>query len=498
MRIVDSQDSRTHLPLARFKEKTAMTWDFSCQIAQSESNQAVICNTTKKCSPRIIDPIETLEPAQGFSGMSFEAALRTCPQKALRRFSRLRTLDRILCRLRTEKGQDTFSKKFRGMPQGLTTEQELEWALREAEADHDAESAFTAWAHALDSQFNLRRDGRAKSFILPAPESGARWQNRKLWIEGVLSDPAVIDAPAMKRMARRHLPILLHALADFADGVTGHGVAASHATIARRTRQIAVDQPALDSGGRGTPITQMSDASVEKNVRTLRSVLRGAGWAADRAGGRHLTTVERCLAKVLFGINQDRAASVQDLVTPERAWMREEPRDARPAWASPSNLFVPRQIAQDLLKTAQKIIFSSTYPARAQVSFIFKIFLGLLKKIKSLEIQKSAPRRRKTSRFAGVPDPSKESQKITADLRKSWGWLLPKNASGKRMDPRVIARIIDDEDGSHLTAAKIKNFVDLRLSMNFWEFSPTRIKNRLAWFRTILRDLLGTREGASL
>ncbi|ANE05483.1 hypothetical protein [Corynebacterium crudilactis] len=490
MRIVDSQDSRTHLPLARFEEKTAMTWGFSCQITQSESNQDVICNTTKKCSPRII---ETLEPAQGFSGMSFESALGTCPQEALRRFSRLRTLDGILCRLRTEKGQDTFSKKFRGLPQGLTTEQELEWALREAEADHDAESAFTAWAHALDRTFNLRRDGRAKSFILPAPESGLRWQSRKLWIEGALADPQVTTAPAMKRMAKKHLPILLHAISDFADGVTGCGVAASHATIARRARQIAVERPEIDPGGRGKPLHQMTADSIEKNVRTLRAVLRNTGWAVDCAGGRHLTTVERCLAKILFGINQTKVASVQDLVTPERAWVREEPRDARPNWATSSNAFTLRLAARSLWKTARKIMFSSTYPARAQVSFIFKIFIGLLKKIKSFEIQKSAPKRRKTNRFAGVPDPSRESQKITADLRQSWGWLLPKTRSGQRMDPRVVARIIDEEGGSHLTAKKIKTFVDLRLSMNFWEFSPARIKNRLAWFRTILRDLLGTR-----
>lgn len=430
--------------------------------------------------------------------MSFEAALKTCPQAALKRFSRLLNLDRILGKLRTEKGQNTFNQRFRGQPQGLTSEEELEWLLSEAEADHDAEAEFAAWAHSLDSEFDLRRDGRAKSFILPAPKPEARWQSRRLWIEGALADPQVTGAPAMKRMARRHIPILLEAIASFADSATGRGVAASHATIARLARQIAVDQPALDPGGRGTPIMKMSEASVEKNIRTLRATLRSAGWAVDRAGGRHLTTVERCLAKVLFGITQTKAASVQDLVTPEHAWVREEPREARPAWATPNNPFVGRLAAQSLWKTTQEIMFSSTYPVRAQVSFIFKIFLGLLKKIKSLEIQRSAPRRQKTARFAGIPDPSRESQKITADLRRSWGWLLPKNASGKRMDPRVIARIIDEEGAAHLTAKKIKTFVDLRLSTNFWEFSPARIKNRLAWFRTILRDLLGTQGGKSL
>lgn len=491
MRIVDSQVSRTLMPLATTEEKTALTWVYSCPDVQFMDNQAVICNTTENRFTGVDDSIETPEPTVAlFAGLSFEAAVETCPQAALKRFSRLLALDEILSRLRTEKGQDTFNQRFRGMPQGLTLEEELSWTLSEAEADHDAETMFSEWAHALDQSFNLRRAGKAHAFILPAPPSHARWQSRKLWIEGALADPEVIDSPAIKRMARRHLLVLLHAIASFADGVTGHDLAASHATIARRACQLVLDNPALDPGGRGKPLCQMSDSSVEKNIKVLLSALRSAGWAIERAGGRHLTTVERCLARVLFGITQDRAASVQDLVTPRRAWVREEPRETQPQWATNSNPFVLRLAARDLWKTTVAVASSSPYPLGARFISLLTIYIGLLTKSHAIEKQISPQQRRKTSRFAGVSDPSREAQKITADLRRSWGWLLPKNAAGQRMDARVITRIIDDEGASHLTAKKIKNFVDLRLSMNFWEFSPTRIKNKLAWFRTVLRDFL--------
>lgn len=484
MTVADSQDTYTLMHSASTGEKHRSTWAFSCSHVSKKGSEHLngdrhMADICQFCAP---------DSGEEFTQV-YQAALQSCPQEVFQRVGRGWLLERILRRLRTERGQETFNRTWRGIPDGLTADEEMHWLIKEFEADSVAEEHFRTWAMQLRERFDFTAGETAGAFVLPAPPPTSRWQSQHLWVTGIISDKGVREAPAVKRIGARHWRYLLEALSFYADNVTGHSVAASHSTIAAKAAELHRDHPDWDLGGRGRPTSKLQACTLEKHVKVLVSTLRSTGWIVERARGRHLTLMEACIAQTWFGIHQERAASVLDLVTPDRAVKEEATLRPCPGWASEANPFVWRLVARKLWAATGKLALLSPYPLRALALSNYLLIVGLLKKAQVLESASSPKKHKKKHRWSNLPDPTPAAKKTAQQLRAAWTWLLPKTKTGKRMDPRVIARIIDQEGCAGFSARQITQFVDNKLALNGWEIHTSLIANKLGWFRVVLRDL---------
>ena len=178
-----------------------------------------------------------------------------------------------------------------------------------------------------------------------------------------------------------------------------------------------------------------------------------------------------------------------DLVTPDRAVKEEATLRPCPGWASEANPFVWRLVARKLWAATGKLALLSPYPLRALALSNYLLIVGLLKKAQVLESASSPKKHKKKHRWSNLPDPTPAAKKTAQQLRAAWTWLLPKTKTGKQMDPRVIARIIDQEGCAGFSARQITQFVDNKLALNGWEIHTSLIANKLGWFRAVLRDL---------
>lgn len=468
MPIAASQDSRTHLQVATSADEEAFTWDFSRSHASTEAT----------CMPvtHAYAPTDT-----------------ECPSPSgIRRVYRRVLLEEVISpRLRTERGRSTFTRRWYNVPENGTDEETAGHLLAELESDDEAIAEITSWA----DKYVPPSPGR--SLPLPAPEpTTGRWQSATLWVAGVLADPAVVTHPRIKRIGRQHLPMLLRAIASFADWTTGRSVTASNRTIGRTAASLCAEHIEQGRAWSGRRTDRLSVVTLAGHVSALTTALEDAGWLVERARGRHLTRLESAVAWLRHHVHQDRAGSVRDLVVPDGAWVTETTMPAQPAWAEASNPFFLRLRLADLWTTLTKLCSHNalhTHQCEALLVLLVILERWLLTHKNSEE---PSPKKKKRSR-PPLPSPSGAAQKLGAALVQRMPWLLRHPQRGKRRHCRSLARILDAEQVTDLTAAEIITHIEHTLRENRWEIHPQTIREPLGWLRTVLRNGWSQTEGHS-
>lgn len=470
LHFADSQVSRTHLQTATSADSGAPTWGSSCQTENFSTPETPF----QASSSRVL---------HGYSHTLLTQV--SVPSAALvRRIYRQAVLEKIIRpRLRTERGQDSLTLRWYGIPEDASPEETAEKLTAELAADDAAAAAVAEWA----TSHLPERPGRSLS--LPAPESGpGRWQGPHLWVTGALSDPAVTEHPRMKRVGRQHRRFLLRAMASYADHDSGYNVTAANRSIGRRAAELCTEH--IDRGGtwRGRRTDQLSETTLAGLVSAMTTALADAGWLRERARGRHLNRLERAAAWLRLHIHQTRAASTRDLTVPD-AERRPVPRPTAPAWVSPDNPHVQKLTFRELWEIFRSLLKTPvlhTHRACGTLSGLLTVLGGELTRASAREKPQSTKKQ-----ATPPPPPSIEAQKLGATLRRSMPWLLRGATPGKRRHANTLARILDDLNLADLTARVITHHIDQELTTRQWEIHPSSITQPLAWIHTVLRGLIG-------
>lgn len=139
------------------------------------------------------------------------------------------------------------------------------------------------------------------SWELPVAPDTPRgtWCGREHWV-GIAD--ALLDQVSASGLLRpiAYREAYLEALCDFASA-SGQGITASNRLLARRARELGAT---------------CSQATAERAIRAIRSALKDAGLAIERARGRYLRSCEIAAAMIHHGGRQRRVASSWDLVMP--------------------------------------------------------------------------------------------------------------------------------------------------------------------------------------
>lgn len=461
------QDSRTHLHVATHTEKIGSTWAFSCREEDLPSSD------------------------ESLTDQSHHAYFKshTTPSEAiLRRVCRQALFEtQIRPRLHTEKGRDTMVLRWYGIPEDVPSEEQSERLAKELEADDAAIEEVVVWSkgHLPESR------GRSLSLLAPVPEP-RRWQGEHLWVTGVLDDQEFLAHRRVQRVGRQHLWVILRAISSFADRGSGWNVTASNQTIANKAAKLCAEHIADGGGWRGRRTDELSAVTLKGLISATVTALSDSGWLRERARGRHLNLLERAVAWLRHGLFQTKAASVRDLIVPDRARRHRSgaaDQPHAPAWASANNPFIVEGVANKLWITLKSVVATPllhTHQCGALLVLLVILNRWLLKK----KASESQPRRKKRRRT--LPRPSFKAQKLAAQLIDRLPWLLRSPKPGKRRHSHELARVLDAEQVTGLKAAEIITHMEVILATHRWEIHPETIRAPLGWFRTVLRNGWGT------
>lgn len=456
-----SQVSRTLLPPAIHAEKRASTWAFSCKPVAHGGK------------PEVFTP----------SGEPQATVSTAPPEAAVRRVYRQAVLESVIRpRLRTERGQDTMTRRWYQIPGGIPDEDQAALLTAELIVDDDAAAEVATWA---DSHLS-KRPGR--SMPLPAPEPASRWQGQHLWVAGALADPEVATHPRLQRVGRQHRRFILQAIASYADHDSGCNVTAANRTIGKKAASLCAEHIARGGTWSGRRTHTLSTTTLAGLVSATTTALADAGWLKERARGRHLTRLERAAAWLRLHLHQTRAASTRDLTVPDHA-RKTISTPSAPNWACPGNPHLQKLTLRSLWKTLDglnRIPVLHTYLNFVQLPCLLTVLVGELTRTKARE----APTSNKKPNTLPPPRPTLTGQKLAATLRLHIPWLLRGSTPGKKRHSWALARLLDDIGVTHLTAKQVVDNIDEQLADRHWEIHPDTITHPLAWLRVTLRDLI--------
>lgn len=479
MLFADSQDSCTQMQGASLSEKTAMTCgngsilgDFVTSPHQYSATAIHHYSATPLHAVRVSGSVAALScPVDG--------------RQVVHDAYRLVVLESLLPKMRTEKGRVTFMRRWLGVPDGHNEADTAQLIAERLSSSEDRVAEVMSWVG------HVEKVGSSLAVPAPPPPPG-RWQGEAQWVRGAAAALARSTSRRLRRVGAQHREVILQALAGFADRGTGCGVTASNRTIGAKAAELCRLHIKRGGGWRGRRTDDLSERTLHDHVGCVVAALIDAGWMRERARGRKLTAFERVEAWARFRIFQTQAASVRDLVVPEESRVV-VPRGRRLGWRSAVNPSAATRVVSGLVECIGRLVqypVLRTYPSLARLSFYLHV-LGKYLTRKNASAEASPTSRRRKTR---PEPPSLPAQRLVAHLLDVMPWLQRSRTVGKRIHSWTLARIADRTGLADLNVDAVLAHIDGTLREKHWELRPELIRNPLAWFTVVAKQVTGARE----